>query len=308
MVKITLSILTIVLFITTILMFNIPVVSSDSGEQSQNADENPLTEKCYKCHDKEPEYKEWKVSGHAKTLATLRKAELAQDSCLRCHSSSIPSDVPLWGKDWRSRATLKTAQNNVGCSSCHRHGSKRKHYLTRSVKKLCVTCHQMDCGCAGGGIIHQSQAEMFAGKGGNGVKRMPSPHIKEMPMRCVACHMEKETSVEKVVARGGHTFVASMESCQRCHLGEDDISIRVSALVSEVNSLLQQVERMLEDTSAQKDSQVYKDAKLNYDMVKGDSGYGFHNFAYAKALLKYSLSLREELLGNKSQKADSSAK
>ena len=39
------------------------------------------------------------------------------------------------------------------------------------------------------------------------------------------------------------------------------------------------------DATPDKTSQAYLDAKLNYDMVKGDSGYGLHNMPYANALL-----------------------
>jgi hypothetical protein len=139
---------------------------------------------------------------------------------------------------------------------------------------------------------------MFAGKGGVGVKVMPSPHFKEMPKRCVECHMAKfEDEKEQVVEEGGHTFKASMNFCLKCH---GDLYMRVPKLKSQVEKLLKQVEDMLNSASDKK-SKAYQDAKLNYDLVKSDGGYGFHNFAYAKALLEYSISLREELLNEQSQ-------
>jgi hypothetical protein len=49
------------------------------------------------------------------------------------------------------------------------------------------------------------------------------------------------------------------------------------------------------DAVPDKTAQAYLDAKLNYDMVKGDNGYGLHNIPYANALLDYSLSLESEL-------------
>ncbi|HIE29712.1 TPA: hypothetical protein EYP66_20780 [Candidatus Poribacteria bacterium] len=133
---------------------------------------------------------------------------------------------------------------------------------------------------------------MFAGRGGVGVKRMPSPHVKEMPKGCVECHTAKfEDEKEQVVEEGGHTFKASMNFCLKCH---GDLYMRVPKLKLQVEKLLKQVEAMLKSTS-DRESKAYKDAKLNYDLVKADHGYGFHNFGYAKALLEYSLSLREQL-------------
>ncbi|MFQ6040500.1 MAG: hypothetical protein ACE5PV_06550 [Candidatus Poribacteria bacterium] len=144
---------------------------------------------------------------------------------------------------------------------------------------------------------------MFAGKGGAGVGRMPSPHVKEMPKGCVECHTAKfEDEKEQVVKEGGHTFKANMKSCLKCH---GDLYMRVPKLKSQVEKLLKQVERMLESAN-DKESKAYKDAKLNYDLVKGDKGYGFHNFGYAKALLEYSLSLQEQLSEAQSQKPVSS--
>ena len=140
---------------------------------------------------------------------------------------------------------------------------------------------------------------MFAGKGGVGVKRMPSPHVEVMPKWCVECHAAKfEDEKEQVVEEGGHTFKASLNFCLKCH---GDLYMRVPKLKLQVEKLLKQVEQMLE-SSKDKESKAYKDAKLNYDLVKGDGGCGFHNFEYAKALLEYSLSLRKELSGEQLEK------
>jgi formate-dependent nitrite reductase cytochrome c552 subunit len=126
---------------------------------------------------------------------------------------------------------------------------------------------------------------------------MPSSHIKEMPKGCVECHTAKfEDEKEQVVEEGGHTFKANMNFCLKCH---GDIYVRVPKLKLQVEKLLKEVEQMLESVS-DKESKAYKDAKLNYDLVKADKGCGFHNFEYAKALLEYSLSLREKL-GEQSQ-------
>ena len=66
----------------------------------------------------------------------------------------------------------------------------------------------------------------------------------------------------------------------------------------EIETKMQAVKAML-DSAGDSNSDVYKAAKKNYDMVKGDSGYGLHNIPYARALLDYSLSLKPQLMGAK---------
>ncbi|MFQ6040501.1 MAG: cytochrome c3 family protein [Candidatus Poribacteria bacterium] len=138
----------LILTITTILILTISADASDNNRKERNSavQENPLREKCYKCHEKSVEYKEWETSGHAKALVTLKKSPDAQGSCLECHSSGYIINAPIWGSGRFVRATLETAQNAVACSSCHRHGATGEHYLIKSPKKLCSSCHKMDCG------------------------------------------------------------------------------------------------------------------------------------------------------------------
>ena len=149
MTRITAATIAIVLILTITII--IPTVSpadtSDNSSENQDstAQENPLREKCYKCHEKEVEYKEWETSGHANALVTLKKSPDAESSCLECHSSGYVVSAAVWGIGRFPRATLKTAQNAVACSSCHRHGAKYKHKLIRPPKKLCISCHKMDC-------------------------------------------------------------------------------------------------------------------------------------------------------------------
>jgi len=141
--------ITLILTITTILIFSISADTSDDNRDKQDStsqEENPLQEKCYKCHDKSVEYKEWNTSGHAKALVTLKKSSDAQSSCLECHSSGYIANAPVWGSRRFVSITLETAQNAVGCSSCHRHGAKGEHNLIKPPKNLCISCHKMDCG------------------------------------------------------------------------------------------------------------------------------------------------------------------
>ena len=255
----------------------------------------PFAEGCNKCHANEPAYQEWHQAGHSHALVNLIEGPYElQTSCLSCHSAGYETfnDRVYPGHTYN----IETAVNAVSCSSCHSHTSKSEDLLVKPAKHLCVTCHKMDCGCAGAGIVHQSQAEMFLGREGAGVKRMPSPHVRVMKKRCVQCHMVKEDP-ETVAQHGGHTFIATLSVCSTagCHDSADnDMDVKLPQYRAEIEAKMQAVKAMLA-AAPDKTSQAYLDAKLNYDMVKGDSGYGLHNMPYANALLDYSLSLKGEL-------------
>ncbi|HCK13326.1 TPA: hypothetical protein DHW51_04330 [Candidatus Poribacteria bacterium] len=281
---------TILGLMATLLLALIAQIGTSEVQPNTNS---LFAEKCYTCHGDEVASKEWEFSGHKHALTNLIEGPYkTKDSCLSCHSAGYDDPTRNWGR--KQEITLKTAVNAVSCSICHSHKSHRKHYLKKSIKSLCTSCHKMDCGCAGAGIIHQSQSEMFLGRNGAGVKRMPSPHAKVMKKRCVHCHMVKETP-DTVAKHGGHTFKANFSTCKQCH---EDMGKKLRNYKTEMAKKMQAV-KMILDQVDDRENENYKQAKLNYDMVKGDSGYGLHNIIYANALLDYSLSLEKELIGNR---------
>ena len=294
------------LLMGSLVVFKIASLQADTAdtagaqESTSETIKTPFAEGCNKCHGDEASYKEWTQAGHSHALVNLLEGPYeVQTSCLSCHSSGYTTfaEQGIPGHPYNE----KTAVNAVACSSCHSHASKEEHLLVMPAKKLCVTCHKMDCGCAGAGIVHQSQAEMFLGREGAGVKRMPSPHVRAMKKRCVHCHMAKndpkKDDKEPVVKHGGHTFKADFSTCSSagCHDSADnDMAVKLPLYRAEIEAKMKEVKAML-DNATDKTSQTYKDAKLNYDMVKGDSGYGLHNIPYARALLEHSLSLKPQL-------------
>jgi predicted CXXCH cytochrome family protein len=266
------------------------VITPSLGADPEVLKNHPLAEKCFKCHGSEVASQEWAKSGHAHNLTVLRQSPLAADSCLGCHSSGYKPPAPNeWGiADSGPRATLETAINEVACSSCHTHASKRKNYLTMPVSQLCGSCHRMDCGCSGKGIVHQSQSELFAGVKGNGVPPMPSAHSKEMKGDCTVCHMYRPADSKKTVLEtGGHTFKATMESCLPCH-GQPGALVK--GRKAEVDRIKVRVAEALE--TAESRGVPKSDIALadtNYQVVLKDSGFGYHNPTYAVALLQRSL-------------------
>jgi len=106
-----------------------------------------------------------------------------------------------------------------------------------------------------------------------------------------------KTNKKEISETGGHTFKVSTTICMRCHKNVEKL---IADEKAKVEQLKKEVENILE-VAKNKNSVSYKATKLNYALVKQDRGYGFHNFRYAKALLEYSLSLREELLNVSSE-------
>ena len=257
--------------------------------------QTPFAEGCDKCHGNEPAYQEWRQAGHSHALVNLIEGPYElRTSCLSCHSAGYEtfSDRVYPGHTYN----IETAVNAVSCASCHSHTSKSEHLLVKPAKHLCVTCHKMDCGCAGAGIVTNLNRRCSLDAEGAGVKRMPSPHVRVMKKRCVQCHMTKEDP-KMVAQHGGHTFKAELSVCSTagCHDSADNsMAVKLPQYRTEIEAKMQAVKTLL-DAARNKTSQAYLDAKLNYDMVKGDNGYGLHNMPYANALLDYSLSLKSEL-------------
>lgn len=234
---------------------------------------------CGTCHEEDVEYKEWATSGHAESLEGLKSSSHAKDFCLKCHSAdyiTAPED---------EKPTLETAVNSITCAACHIHDSGLEHNLLTSVEETCVQCHTMG-EAKPGKAVHHPQKEMFAGVGGAGVPDMPSGHTKNLKEKCVECHMYKEE--ENVVAEeGGHTFEPNIAACTRCHA---DAESKEALVQAEISTLLDGLQAEL-DKFADKESDVYKEAKFNYEMVKADGSLGVHNYPYARALLNKSYSL-----------------
>ncbi len=133
---------------------------------------------------------------------------------------------------------------------------------------------------------------MFAGTGGSGVKDMPSSHSKVMPKTCVECHIyrakgeENKEMPESELPKGGHTFRIDERVCLKCH---DDPKALTAKWEKEITPMLEKLKKLLDSTN-DKGTKAYKEARANYYMVISDGGKGIHNPQYAKTLLKYSIS------------------
>ncbi|HIE26346.1 TPA: hypothetical protein EYP66_03580 [Candidatus Poribacteria bacterium] len=103
---------------------------------------------------------------------------------------------------------------------------------------------------------------------------------------CATCHIfkEKEDEVSEV---GGHTFKANTAACLKCHTDpekkRDEAHQQISEKLSELEPLIEAFEK--------KESEDFKNAKFNFDLVRISGDYGVHNLTYSNKLLDYSLSI-----------------
>ena len=137
-----------------------------------------------------------------------------------------------------------------------------------------------------------SQAEMFAGTSGSGVKDMPSEHNKIMTQKCIECHTyngkpEADTMPSE---KGGHTFRLDESVCLKCHHHKpEDMLVEWN---KKITPLLTQLKDLL-DKYPDKLSKTYIAINRNYALVASDGGMqikGIHNPKYAIDLLQYSIS------------------
>ena len=151
----------------------------------------------------------------------------------------------------------------------------------KPASELCNDCHT--AGDAKPGETPPSaQLEIFTGTGGIGVPDSPSIH-GFMKDGCVYCHtpsVESETG-ENIT----HIFEANTAVCTSCHTPKVITEAR-----EQIETELAELTMLLEEFP-NKESQEYKDAKFNFDLVSISGDFGAHNFEYSQNLLEYSKSI-----------------
>ncbi len=152
---------------------------------------------CTLCHplltpETEIQVTEWKSSGHAKSLETLKASPDAEDACLKCHTADYVFDENI---------TLDNATLNNDCAVCHEDHislgitADVEPTLLKPKNELCNDCHSASSGIPGE-KPRSAQFEIFTGTGGIGVADSPSLHGEIIEDGCVTCHapsVETET-------------------------------------------------------------------------------------------------------------------
>jgi hypothetical protein len=226
------------------------------------------------------QFPEWLASGHAKSLESLKASDHARDSCLECHSSDA-----IVGE-----ATLKTAQVGLTCQGCHDSHDPSK--LRQPEHELCGSCHNAEGPLVPGRGVYHPTLEFYQGNGVPGVAVIPSKHAAA-GVTCQDCHMpavtsnpHKKSHLMKIVTPAEGAKHKMPDSCTPCHKKGAYVGAELARVQSEVKALLAVLQADLDALKARYEKHPsYLEAKLNYDVVIKDGSTGFHNPAYAKALL-----------------------
>lgn len=250
---------------------------------------------CGRCHSERygvglcfPEYDEWKVSRHRRSLETLRNDPSAKDECLECHS--VDAIVPPAGRP----LSMDEALFGVTCQACHDAMVRTfpdlvdNNQLRLPKMELCRWCHS-ERKKTPGGLPHSPQAEMFSGTGGEefpGEVYSSGPMNADIERGCLTCHALSDRSVFPPYQ--GHTFLPSILACRRCHPDIDGFNRK--NVQERTRKLLLKVERAIKEYPPEKrEGEAYRRALYNYNFVLRDRSLGIHNTDYTRKLLVDSL-------------------
>ena len=103
--------------------------------------------------------------------------------------------------------------------------------------------------------------------------------------------MFKENA-DEVSEVGGHTFEANTAACLKCHTDPAVAEKKKADAQKEISDQLAELKPLLE-TFADKESQDFKNAEYNINLVEISGDLGVHNLTYSKKLLDYSASVLE---------------
>jgi hypothetical protein len=174
-------------------------------------------------------------------------------------------------------------KRKVECFQCHseiRHGKHPEP--VGGTNSSCVACH------TGG---HGLQAELYSGKGGLGVKEMPSTMFLAN-VGCIACHEVPDTN-RLAHGTGVTTFKAAPEACAECHGGAYKKMLgqwqdALADAQKEAKAALAKAEAAYEkqpDGPAKVHAvKLLEVVRHNCDFV--EKAHGVHNVDYAMELLK----------------------
>jgi predicted CXXCH cytochrome family protein len=178
---------------------------------------------------------------------------------------------------------MHVSTHKVDCVSCHleiEHGRPANPAAAAVSPGAggCESCH---------GTSHSPQASLYAGVGGAGVPRMPSPMFAA-GVKCEGCHNPEFSTAaargDLDIAPSAHALVANEVSCMACHgpgyLGiyrawRDGVAARTAALRAQLAATA--------GAMGSAPPPAWLDARQNYLLV--ERGRGLHNVSFAYALL-----------------------
>jgi len=207
-----------------------------------------------------------------------------------CHIGMEKRTVPF--NDIKFSHETHVARNGLKCLDCH---SPRENH-GKTFQKNCAECHH------GKGIrkvkcedCHVSVKKLFQGKGGIGVKELPSNKLDAV--ECVDCH-------RGVPAKKKDSFDAIKKRCIECHdqsYGEmlvrwkttsDGLLKKVAPKIDRVREEIERTERRGGHTFVYR--KLFGEAEFNYNLAK--KGDGIHNLEYTEELIEFADSRLDEAL------------
>ncbi len=278
---------------------------------------------CADCHDSSNlitgKQTEWATSVHGTGTTYLRATEAG---CAGCHSGSGFQKEVAAGLNPTEVTQGEADPTRVDCRACHMiHDTySMADFALQTVKpvelasvpgatfdggegNLCSNCHQprRDGPVAVNGVItgisshwgphHGPQSAMLLGVAGAGVVGSPSGHYGAVDNTCVGCHMGADAN---------HTFVPSLETCQKCHPDAtsfdvdgvqteiEDLGNRLGALLLNAGLINENDENGHPTVTSAPEAQGIALYNWLYVMHE-DKSMGVHNPGYARALLQEGL-------------------
>jgi hypothetical protein len=198
-----------------------------------------------------------------------------------CHVGIEKRTVPF--NDIKFSHETHIAGKGLKCSNCH--APRENHGKT--FMKICADCHH------GKGIkkvkcedCHVNIKRLIQGKGGIGVKEMPSNKLDVV--ECIDCH-------RGVLAKKKDTFDVIKKRCIECHdqsYGEmavrwkttsEELLKKLDPKLAQVKEEIDRIDRRGGHTFVYR--KLYGEAEFNYNLAK--NGKGAHNLEYTEELLEF---------------------
>lgn len=248
-------------------------------------------ELCGECHQDahHPQYEEWSLSAHARSLEAAGGMVVTNPECAECHVAQSFVEYLETGEGDPVDAAVAQP---ITCAACHSpHDPENPHQLRTALgdELICGKCHNAE-GAMPGDSVHHATWEVFTGTlpfTYPGETYENSTHVTAFGEdKCIGCHVFATPFVDEThPARSGHTFYPKVVACQKCHLGATDFDIYGVQTATKAMMATLQAEIDASGTADQA-TDGYKDAKYILEVAISDGSYGVHNTKYIQKLLQ----------------------
>lgn len=245
---------------------------------------------CGQCHSDthHPYFDEWEDSAHAGAHLTLGGFVASNPDCAECH---VAQSFERWVTTGET-GYIAEDPVPITCQACHTaHSNENPGQLRLPLGEniICAKCHNAE-GTLPGSDVHHATWEVFNGALDftyPGETYENSAHTSALAEEaCVACHVFRTPyQSEQNPAKTGHTFEPRVEACQVCHIGATDFDLY--GVQTEIQGLITQLETEINAaSSADEDTDSYKNAKYILEAMESDGSLGVHNTRYTRKLLQ----------------------